>query len=98
IPKAGGGGLGAPRPGAGGAVGGALTAGAVTDGEAPTNGTCDTTSPGFLILVGKVRMRRVPGSAFSATAPPPWAARMVLTSANFKPVPANWGEAGCLGS
>ena len=55
-------------------------------------------SPGFFTWVGKVRMSRVPGSAFSATAPPPWAARMVFTRANFNPVPANWGEAGCLGS
>jgi hypothetical protein len=56
------------------------------------------TSPGFFIFVGNVRMSRVPGSPFSATAPPPWAPRMVFTKANFNPVPANWAEAVCLGS
>ncbi len=70
--------------------------GAETDGEGATIGVGAT--PGFLTFVGNVRVSRVPGLAFSATAPPPWAAKMVLTRANFRPVPANWGEAGCLGS
>ena len=70
--------------------------GAVTEGEAEIMG--GGASPGFLIFVGNVKMSLVPGSAFSATAPPPWAARIVLTRANLSPVPANWGEAGCLGS
>src|SRR6185295_6282934 len=82
------------RLGAFGATGAATVPteeGAVTAGEGGME-------PGFLIFVGKVKMSFVPGSPFSATAPPPWAARMVFTRANFKPVPANWGEAGCLGS
>src|SRR5580658_7549113 len=65
--------------------------------EGPTEGA-GAGAAAFLALVEKVKSSLVPGSAFSATAPPPWAARMVLTRANFRPVPASWGEAGCLGS
>lgn len=73
-----------------------LSPGAVTEGEGIMGG--GGTSPCFFIFVGKVKIILVPGSAFSATAPPPWAARIVFTRANLSPVPANWGEAGCFGS
>jgi hypothetical protein len=82
-----------------GAVTADLAPGAERDGEGGTTAAMGfPASPGFLIWVGKVKVSWVPGSTFSATAPPPWAARMVLTRANLRPVPANWGEAGCLGS
>lgn len=55
-------------------------------------------SLGFLYFVGKVNINLVPGSDFSATAPPPCPAKMVFTSANLRPVPANWADAVCLGS
>jgi hypothetical protein len=49
-------------------------------------------------FVPKVKISFVPISAFSATAVPPCAVKIVFTKAILRPVPANWGEAGCLGS
>lgn len=88
--------FGAPMPPGGmmaGALGGSVGEGAT---EGPAAGMAGAAA--FFALVAKVKSNRVPGSAFSATAPPPWAARMVLTRANLSPVPASWGDAGCLGS
>jgi hypothetical protein len=82
-----------------GAAGAGVTGfGAAGGCGATTGATATGASVFFLIFVGNVRMSLVPGSAFSATAPPPCAARIVFTRASFNPVPASWSEAGCLGS
>ena len=68
---------GAPIKGVGDIAG--FTPTAPTPGEAgtvifgPSTGTATGATPAFLTLVGKINIRLVPGSTFSADAPPPWA-------------------------
>jgi hypothetical protein len=102
-PAGGLGGRGEPRTGgAGGLIPGAVIPGGgkggLMEGADEDEPGAGAAAAGFLIFEGKLKIKWVPGSDFSAVAPPPWAWRMVFTRANLSPVPASWVEAVCFGS